>query len=118
MVYSQILKQLYPDVPVVISGIEASLRRVTHYDYWSDRLKPSILCDSGADLLIYGMGEQPLLRLLRLLDKGVPFDTLRTIPQTAFLQPHKEAVPKNKNWDTFELVSHEACLQSKRTFAS
>lgn len=118
VVYSQILKQLYPDVPVVIGGIEASLRRVTHYDYWSDRLKPSILCDSGADLLIYGMGEQPLLRLLRLLDKGVPFDTLRTIPQTAFLQPHKEAVPKNKNWDTFELASHEACLQSKRTFAS
>ncbi len=117
VVYSQILKQLYPDVPVVIGGIEASLRRVTHYDYWSDQLRPSILCDSGADLLVYGMGEQPLLSLLRLLDKGVPFTSLRTIPQTAFVLSDAGELPKNKNWDTFSLASHKDCLRDKKTFA-
>ena len=69
IVYTRILKELYPDVPVVIGGIEASLRRVTHYDYWSDQLKPSILHDSGADLLVYGMGEQPLLQILSIRAK-------------------------------------------------
>ena len=116
-VYSQILKRLYPDVPVLIGGIEGSLRRVTHYDYWSDRLKPSILVESGADLLVYGMGEQPLHAILGLLEKGVPFSSLKTITQTAFLQPKSEALPKNKNWDTFELSSHENCLKDKMTFA-
>ena len=118
VVYSRMLKTLYPEVPVLIGGIEASLRRVTHYDYWSDQLKPSILCDSGADLLVYGMGEQPLLSLLRLLDKGVPFEALRTIPQTAFLLDGTAPLPKNRHWDTVELASHEDCLRSKRTFAS
>ncbi|MEE8303971.1 MAG: YgiQ family radical SAM protein [Candidatus Tectomicrobia bacterium] len=117
VVYSRILKQLYPEVPVVIGGIEASLRRVTHYDYWSDQLKPSILFDSGADLLVYGMGEQPLLRILKLLDKGVPFASLRTIAQTVFLLAPQDNLPKNKQWDTFELASHEVCLESKRSFA-
>ena len=65
-VYSQILKKLFPDVPIIIGGIEASLRRVTHYDYWSDQLKPTILEESQADLLVYGMGEQPLRQLLKL----------------------------------------------------
>ena len=72
-VYSRILKELYPETPVLIGGIEGSLRRVTHYDYWSDQLKPSILADSGADMLVYGMGEQPLREMLRLLQRGVPF---------------------------------------------
>mgnify|MGYP000417117430 CR=1 FL=1 len=83
IVYTQILKRLYPDVPVVVGGIEASLRRVTHYDYWQDKLRPSILVDSGADMLIYGMGEKPLRGLATLLRKGVPFGSLTTIPQTA-----------------------------------
>ena len=117
VVYSNILKTLYPDVPVLLGGIEGSLRRVTHYDYWSDQLKPSILVDSGADLLVYGMGEQPLREILRLLDKGVPFAALRTIPQTAFLQSQSAALPQNKRWDTFALASHEACLAHKKTFA-
>ena len=69
--YSKILKELYPDVPVLIGGIEASSRRVTHYDYWKDKLMPTILEDSGADLLVYGMGEQPLREILRLLKRGV-----------------------------------------------
>ena len=117
IVYSQILKKLYPDVPVIIGGIEGSLRRVTHYDYWSDQLKPSILVDSGADLLVYGMGEQPLRSVVQLLNKGVPFSSLKTIPQTAFLQTESESLPKNKNWQTLTLASHQACLTDKKTFA-
>lgn len=117
-VYTKILKELFPNVPVVIGGIEASLRRVTHYDYWSDELKPSILFDSGADLLVYGMGEQPLRELITLLMKGVPFDSLNTIKQTAFLIDKKDALPKNKQWKDLELASHENCLKDKKTFAS
>ncbi len=116
-VYSKILKEKFPDVPVVIGGIEASLRRVTHYDYWSDSLKPNILIDSGADLLVYGMGEQPLRELIRLLKRGVPFSSIRTIRQTAFLLEPEEALPKNKNWEDIEINSHEACLKDKKTFA-
>ena len=117
-VYTNILKDLFPDVPVVIGGIEASLRRVTHYDYWSDQLKPSILKDSRADLLVYGMGEQPLRELISLLMKGVPFSSLTTIKQTAFLQNKDEVLPKNKQWTDQQLASHEACLKDKKTFAS
>ena len=73
IVYARILKRLYPDVPVVLGGIEASLRRLAHYDYWQDKLRPGILADSPADLLIYGMGEKPIIELVRLLKKGVPF---------------------------------------------
>lgn len=116
--YSKIIKELYPDVPVLIGGIEASLRRVTHYDYWSDKLKPSILVDSKADILMYGMGDQPLREMLRLLKKGVPFEGLKTIKQLAFLQGADEELPKNKNWNTLELTSHEVCLTDKIKFAS
>ncbi len=116
-VYSKILKEKFPDVPVVIGGIEASLRRVTHYDYWSDTLKPNILIDSGADLLVYGMGEQPLRELIRLLKRGVPFSSIRTIQQTAFLLEPEEALPKNKNWEDVEINSHEVCLKDKKSFA-
>lgn len=116
--YSKILKKLYPDVPILIGGIEASLRRVTHYDYWSDKLMPSILVDSGADMLVYGMGDQPLREMLRLLKKGVPFHNLNTINQIAFLQDKDEPLPKNKNWNTVSLASHEECLQDKIKFAA
>lgn len=117
-VYSKILKEKFPEVPVVIGGIEASLRRVTHYDYWSDTLKPNILIDSQADLLVYGMGEQPLRELIRLLKRGVPFSSIRTIRQTAFLLEGDEDPPKNKNWVDVEISSHEACLKDKKTFAA
>lgn len=117
IVYTQILKRLYPDVPVVVGGIEASLRRVTHYDYWQDKLRPSILVDSGADMLIYGMGEKPLRELATLLRKGVPFGSLTTIPQTAFLQSIDIDLPKNKRWRTLELASHEKCLEDKMSYA-
>lgn len=116
-VYSQILKRLFPDVPVMIGGIEASLRRVTHYDYWSDTLKPSILEESGADLLVYGMGELPLREVIRLLKRGVPFASLRTIPQTAVLLPSEVKVPKNENWDDFTLHSHEECGRDRALYA-
>lgn len=116
--YTKILKELYPDVPVLIGGIEASLRRVTHYDYWKDKLMPGILKDSGADILVYGMGEQPLRDMLKLVRKGVPFSSLKTIPQTAFLQSVEEELPKNKNWDTIALASHEECLADKLKYAA
>jgi len=116
--YTKILKNLYPDVPVLIGGIEGSLRRFTHYDYWSDRLKPSILKDSGADLLVYGMGEKPLREIIRLLKKGVPFGSIKTMPQTALLQKSDLQLPKNKKWETVELSSHEECLENKKSFAS
>ena len=117
-VYTKILKEKFPEVPVVIGGIEASLRRVTHYDYWSDTLKTNILTESSADLLVYGMGEQPLRELVELLMRGVPFDSLRTIKQTAFLYHPTEKWPKNKQWEEVEINSHELCLQDKKAFAS
>ncbi|HYD84389.1 MAG TPA: YgiQ family radical SAM protein, partial [Opitutus sp.] len=116
-VYSRILKQLYPDVPVLLGGIEASLRRVTHYDYWSDTLKPGILEESGADLLVYGMGELPLREILRLLKRGVPFSSLKTIPQMAVMLPAGAPLPKNGNWDDFTLHSHDECLRDRGLYS-
>jgi len=116
--YSKILKKLYPDVPVIIGGIEASLRRVTHYDYWSDKLVPSILKSSGADLLVYGMGEAPLREILQLLDKGVPFSQLTMVKQTAYMKPISDGIPKNKKWQDKTLASHEVCLRDKKKFAA
>lgn len=116
--YTKILKKLFPGVPVLIGGIEASLRRVTHYDYWADKLFPNILEMSGADMLVYGMGEMPLREIIRLLEKGVPFESLNTIPQTAILRPKSESLPVNKNWEDIELFSHERCLRDKRSFAA
>jgi len=118
IVYSKILKDKFPDVPVLIGGIEASLRRVTHYDYWSDTLKPTILTDSQADLLVYGMGEQPLREIVDLLQKGVPFSSLKTINQTAYLQKKDSELPKNKNWEDVIINSHEVCLKNKKSFAA
>ncbi|WNH14297.1 YgiQ family radical SAM protein [Thalassobellus suaedae] len=117
-VYSKILKEKWPDVPVLIGGIEASLRRVTHYDYWSDKLLPTILESSKADMLVYGMGEQPLREVVRLLQKGVPFSSITTIKQTAVLLDSDTKIPKNSNWEDVEIVSHEICLKDKKAYAS
>ena len=117
-VYSKILKDKWPDVPVLIGGIEASLRRVTHYDYWSDKLMPTILESSKADMLVYGMGEQPLREVVRLLQKGVPFGSINTIKQTAVLINRDAKIPKNSNWEDVEIVSHERCLKDKKAYAS
>jgi uncharacterized radical SAM protein YgiQ len=117
-VYTQILKELYPDSPVVIGGIEASLRRVSHYDYWQDKLLPSILVSSGADLLVYGMGEQPLREVIRLAKRGVPISSMHNIAQTALLRPLTEGAPKSKNWKDVRLASHEECQTEKRNYAT
>jgi uncharacterized radical SAM protein YgiQ len=116
-VYSRILKQLYPDVPLIIGGIEASLRRVTHYDYWSDQLIPSILVSSGADFLFYGMGEKSLAAFIKLVKKGVEIRKITNIPQTAFLMEDGHSYATDQAWKTFELASHEACLADKKTYA-
>ena len=117
-VYTKILKELYPDVPVLIGGIEASLRRVTHYDYWADKLFPSILIDSGADMLVYGMGEQPLREVLKLVQKGVPLNTIKDINQTSFVEDTTEEVRSFKDWNTVALSSHEDCLEDKLKYAA
>ncbi|HCE58326.1 MAG TPA: YgiQ family radical SAM protein [Prolixibacteraceae bacterium] len=116
-VYSKIIKNIYPEVPLVIGGIEASLRRVTHYDYWSDKLMPSILVDSGADLLFYGMGEKSIAEFAQLIQKGVDIKTLTTIPQTSFIVGKDESYATRKNWDEFELTSHEECLKDRKKYA-
>jgi uncharacterized radical SAM protein YgiQ len=116
--YTKILKKLFPETPVIIGGIEASLRRVTHYDYWSNSLRSPILIDSGADLLVYGMGEQPIKEIVTLLKKGVPFSSLKTVPQTAFVQQENDPLPKVGKWDTIELASHDKCLTSKAAYAT
>lgn len=116
-VYSKILKSIYPDVPVILGGIEASLRRLTHYDYWQDCLKPGILEWSQADMLVYGMGEAPLREIVRLLNRGVPFSQLNNIRQTAVLQSADSALPGNGKWKSIELYSHEECLEDKKKYA-
>ena len=115
--YSNILKKIYPEIPVIIGGVEASLRRLTHYDYWSDKLKPSILSESKADLLIYGMGEKPLKELIQILEKGVPFKSIQNIPQTVYIE-ERSAISKIEDWQDFELSSHEDCLQDKIKYAT
>ena len=116
IVYTQILKQLYPDVPVVLGGIEASMRRLTHYDYWQDRLRPCILCDSHADMIIYGMGERPVLELCRRLDEGTPITDITDIPQTVYLA-RKGSLRNMADTADIRLHSHETCLQDKRAEA-
>ena len=116
-VYCNIIKGLYPDVPLVIGGIEASLRRVTHYDYWSNQLKPSILVDSKADMLFYGMGEKSILEYTRLIKKGVDPQKLTNIPQTAFLVQKDADFVTNKAWNTVELFSYAECLEDKKKYA-
>jgi uncharacterized radical SAM protein YgiQ len=117
IVYTKILKEIFPDVPVVIGGIEASMRRLTHYDYWKDKLEPSILIGSGADMLIYGMGEQPVRELLKLLSKGIPFSSLKTIRQTSIVIKNDEQLPVQKKWKDISLHSFEKCLKDKKLFA-
>ncbi len=113
IVYTKILKQLFPDVPVVLGGIEASMRRLTHYDYWQDRLRPSILCDSGADLIIYGMGEKAILQLCQQLEDNPNINHTHDIQQVAYLTT-KDNIPQGIQPTDIVLHSHEECLQDKR----
>ena len=109
IVYSQILKKLYPEVPVIVGGIEASMRRLAHYDYWQNQLLPSILIPSQADMLIYGCGEKPIVELSRALQNGAKISELASIPQTVFLR--KEIKPKPGD---SVLFSYEECLNDKK----
>ena len=111
-VYTKILKEIYPDVPVVIGGIEASLRRVTHYDYWQDALKPSVLIDSGADWLCYGMGERTMIEFTRAIESGRNVSDIRRIPQLAFYMDGR-----CRTKDAVILNSYERCCKDKKAFA-
>ncbi len=111
-VYSKIIKSLFPDVPIISGGIEASLRRLTHFDYWQNSLKPSSIIETEADLLVYGMGEKPILQIVSLLEKGVPIKTITNIPQTVFVADNFE-----KNENTIEIHSHTDCLKDKIKYA-
>ena len=116
IVYTKILKELYPDVPVVLGGIEASMRRLTHYDYWKDSLRKCILCDSGADLIIYGMGEKQIVEIARRLDEGCSVSELHDIPQTVYLAKEQDIAGGIKD-DDIVLHSHEECLRNKKSQA-
>lgn len=113
IVYSYILRKLYPDVPIILGGIEASLRRLTHYDYWKDELKKCILCDSGADMIIYGMGEKPITALCKELLEGRNIHEIHDIPQTVYLIKKKDFANDIKS-DDLILHSHEECLVNKK----
>ena len=117
IVYTQILKRLYPDIPVVLGGIEASMRRLSHYDYWQDAVRRSILCDSGADILVYGMGEKPIVEIAKQL-KQTENKNIKEIPQTAILYHRKEEIPGGVTEDDIILNSHEQCLRDKRAEAA
>ena len=120
--YSRILRDLYPDTPIILGGIEASMRRLTHYDYWQEELQRCILCDSRADLITYGMGEKPLTDLCKRLREAnisqLDRQTLRRLvsdmPQTVILYNHQEEIPANPASEELMLHSHEECLRDKR----
>ena len=117
IVYTQALKKLFPDVPVVIGGIEASMRRLSHYDYWKDTLNPSILIESKADMLIYGMGEKPILEIAQNLQAGKTLSDLTNIKQTAICIESNN-IPSNPNLNVeYILHSHEDCLKNKKLHA-
>lgn len=116
IVYSNILKELYPDVPLIIGGIEASMRRLSHYDYWQDRLRPSILMDSKADILVYGMGEKPMLEITERLAKGENIKSIKDLNQTVLRLNANEMSTADKNdiiLHSFEDVSKSKLKQSE-----
>jgi uncharacterized radical SAM protein YgiQ len=116
-VYSKILKNLYPGIPVIIGGIEASLRRLTHYDYWQDTLKPSILSNSHADMLVYGMGEHAIRTIAAQLLAGKKIHELAGLPQTGYLSSSLPALQGSGQNDHILLHSYEDCIKDKRKFA-
>ena len=115
--YTQILKQLFPDVPVVLGGIEASMRRLTHYDYWQDKVRKCILCDSGADMILYGMGEKSIIRLCQEIENGRAISDIHDIPQTVFLVDKHDVPNGISEKNDIVLHSHEECLKNKKAQA-
>lgn len=116
IVYTKILRELYPDAPIVVGGIEASMRRLSHYDYWADRLRPSILADAPADMLLYGMGDKVIVELARRLDAGEKLGGIVDLPQSAIIRPAGEIPPADA--DNIILNSFAACLKDKRAQAA
>lgn len=112
-VYTKILKRLYPKTPVIIGGLEASLRRFAHYDYWDDKIRPSVLLESGADLLSFGMGEHQTVEIARRLAKGENIRTMTDIRGTCYLVPTREYQPGG----AVECPSYENVRDSKREYA-
>lgn len=117
VVYSKILKELYPDVPVILGGIEPSMRRLSHYDYWQDRLRPSILLDSPADMIVYGMGEQPVVEIARRLEAGEPVAAMADVRQTV-VRRRLDEVPAADAPDAIVLNSWRRCLRDKKAQAA
>lgn len=115
LVYTKILRELYPDVPIILGGIEASLRRLTHYDYWQDKLMPGMSAMSDADLVIYGMGEIPLIHIAEHLSQGGTISELHNMPQVTYTVPKQEFEAQP---DDIVLNSHEVCLRDKKAYAS
>lgn len=115
-VYTRLLRQLYPDVPIVVGGVEASMRRLAHYDYWDDRLFPSFLIDAPADVLCYGMAERTMVKIARLLQQGAPLEALHALPQVAYVE-EGTARPAVADGSAIVLHSYEECLRSKRAQA-
>lgn len=113
IVYSKILRSLYPDVPIIVGGIEASMRRLSHYDYWQDKLCPSILCDAAADMIIYGMGELPILEIIERLKKGEPISQITNVKQTVVFSDSTPSADENN----IILNSFEECLKNKKAQA-
>ena len=111
-VYCHKLREIYPEVPIVIGGIEASLRRFAHYDYWSDAVRPSMLAESGADLLVYGMGEKALLAIAADLQQGVEIGNIQDVPGTCYKVPGFDYI-----WDYLPLASFEEVSEDKKKFA-
>jgi len=120
--YSRIVRELYPEVPIILGGIEASLRRLTHYDYWQEELQKCILCESGADLITYGMGEKPLTDLcqrlreagIRQLSRPALRQLVADMPQTVVLYNKVEEIPDGIGQKDIVLHPHEECLRDKR----
>jgi len=113
LVYTKKIKEIYPDSPVIIGGLEASLRRFAHYDYWDDKIRPSILLDSGADLLTYGMGENQTIEIARRLYSGEPISTITDVRGTCYAIPTKEYRPV----PAVDCPSFDQVCQSKKEYA-
>ncbi len=112
IVYSEILRRLYPDVPIIAGGIEASMRRLSHYDYWQDRLRPSIMLDAPIDLIVYGMGEKPIVEIAKSIDAGIPVNKLTDIKQTVVMHKADEIPSPDDN--NIVLNDYKTCLKNKR----
>ncbi len=118
VVYCRILKQLFPNIPIVLGGVEASMRRITYYDYWENRVRPSLLIESGADLLIYGMAEKAITELLLKLEEGCRFNDIQDLPQSVFIVKNRNELLAPSPYGDLELPSHDSLSADKELFSN